>query len=42
MIPAVEHAASYRWSMASLQRAHLAMNAAMRAEWNYLDYLQAG
>ena len=39
MIPAVEHAASYRWSLTSLQRAHLAMNAAMRAEWNYLDYL---
>jgi flavin-dependent dehydrogenase len=38
MIPGVEHAASYRWSMASLQRAHLAMAAAMRAEWNYLGF----
>lgn len=42
MIPAVEHLASFRWSLASLQRAHLAMNAAMRAEWNYLDALHAG
>lgn len=42
MIPAVEHVASYRWSLASLQRAHLAMNAAMRAEWEYVSSLQAG
>jgi flavin-dependent dehydrogenase len=42
MIPAVEHVASYQWSMSSLQQAHRTMNAAMRGEWNYLDYLQAG
>jgi flavin-dependent dehydrogenase len=33
MIPAVAHVASYRWDAASLQRAHRAMGAAMRAEW---------
>jgi flavin-dependent dehydrogenase len=39
MIPAVEHAASFRWDLASLQRAHLDMNAAMRAEWEHLTHL---
>jgi hypothetical protein len=41
MIPAVAHVVSYRWDAASLQRAHWAMGAAMRAEWEYLSGLDA-
>lgn len=39
MLAAVEHAASYHWDLRSLQRAHLEMNAAMRAEWELLREL---
>jgi flavin-dependent dehydrogenase len=39
MLPAVEHAASFAWDAASLQGAHRAMNAAMRAEWEFLTGL---
>jgi flavin-dependent dehydrogenase len=40
MIPAIEHAATMAWTADSLKRAHLQMNAAMRAEWDYLSALQ--
>lgn len=36
MLPAVDHMASFGWDGASLQQAHLALNAAMRAEWDFL------
>lgn len=36
MMAPVEHMASFRWNGVSLQQAHLRMNAAMRAEWDYL------
>jgi 2-polyprenyl-6-methoxyphenol hydroxylase-like FAD-dependent oxidoreductase len=36
MAAAVDRAASYRWDAAGLRRAHIAMNAAMRAEWSHL------
>lgn len=41
MIPAVAHAASFRWSPDSLRRAHRAINAALRAEWDYLAGLSS-
>ena len=39
MAAAVDLAASHRWDAAGLQRAHLAMNAATRAEWSHLESL---
>jgi hypothetical protein len=39
MIPAVAHVASFGGDPASLRQAHRAMNAAMRAEWDYLTGL---
>ena len=41
MAAAVDLAASHRWDAAGLQRAHLAMNEAMRAEWSHLISLGA-
>lgn len=39
MTPAVEHVASFAWDGTTLQQARLAMNAAMRAEWEFLTRL---